>query len=448
MKTLITIFCLCFGLTLSAQHNIFEQALSIDSSGAAPDASALLEVNSKSQGILIPRMSTAERMNIPLPALGLMVYDTQEQALYRFHGTWKRDHDEDSSNEIQTLSLSGSDLTISGGNTVPLPSGGSSLWDTGTGSTIHYDGGNVGIGSIANSTNTLYVDQGTSGATARFFNDYSGSSSKLGLDVQLSGGSGTKTGILVQSTGGSSTSVSGLTSYIISGSNPGTYRSVNASVSGNGVALYGAALDNNGAAAEFNGDVSIGHNTKEHNQVALHGLSGTSGDTTSILFSEDDDGTFGMFMMYEGVDNQLQIFGKAINTLYGPHFSMDRNSGNLFLPGSIAVGGESFATGFALSVHGKTICEEMQIELVTNWPDYVFTSDYKLKTLEETEEFINENGHLPGIPSAVEVEKNGFAVGDMQKRMMEKIEELTLHMIALNKENQELKIRLDELESK
>lgn len=79
--------------------------------------------------------------------------------------------------------------------------------------------------------------------------------------------------------------------------------------------------------------------------------------------------------------------------------------------------------------------------LVTNngWADYVFKDDYKLRTLEETENFIKTNGHLPEIPSAKEVEKDGVSVGAMQTKLLAKIEELTLYCIELKKEVTKLK---------
>ncbi|WP_339608919.1 hypothetical protein [uncultured Roseivirga sp.] len=72
-------------------------------------------------------------------------------------------------------------------------------------------------------------------------------------------------------------------------------------------------------------------------------------------------------------------------------------------------------------------------------PDYVFQPNYKLQTLNELEAFIKENSHLPNIPNAKEIETNGQNLGDMQLKLLEKIEELTLYLIEENKENSNLK---------
>ncbi len=118
------------------------------------------------------------------------------------------------------------------------------------------------------------------------------------------------------------------------------------------------------------------------------------------------------------------------------------NYGNIHLDGTqVAIGGVvAGASAFKLSVTGKIICEELKVKLVSSgWPDYVFADKYKLPPLSEVEEFIKTNKHLSNIPSATEVEKNGIEVGDMQKKMMEKIEELTLYVIDLQKQIVELK---------
>ena len=78
-----------------------------------------------------------------------------------------------------------------------------------------------------------------------------------------------------------------------------------------------------------------------------------------------------------------------------------------------------------------------------NWCDYVFADDYKLMSLYELEQYINTNKHLPSIPSAEEVAEEGIDLGDMQKLMMEKIEELTLYIIEQEKRIQELETQLN-----
>ncbi|PCI93424.1 MAG: hypothetical protein COB15_16445 [Flavobacteriales bacterium] len=81
-----------------------------------------------------------------------------------------------------------------------------------------------------------------------------------------------------------------------------------------------------------------------------------------------------------------------------------------------------------------------EIFVQTNvWADYVFDKDYELKSLYEVEQFIDENKHLPGIPTEEEVQEEGVNVANMNVLLLEKVEELTLHMIQFRKELDELK---------
>jgi len=90
-----------------------------------------------------------------------------------------------------------------------------------------------------------------------------------------------------------------------------------------------------------------------------------------------------------------------------------------------------------LFVNGHIKAKEVVVSQ-TGWPDFVFDENYNLPKLEDTEKFIKENKHLPNVPSAKTVEENGAGVAEMQKIMMQKIEELTLHIIDLNSKIKEL----------
>jgi hypothetical protein len=86
--------------------------------------------------------------------------------------------------------------------------------------------------------------------------------------------------------------------------------------------------------------------------------------------------------------------------------------------------------------------EEFTVDKVANLPDYVFAADYKLMPLDELEKNIQTLKHLPNMPSAEEVAQNGMNLVDMQKRLLEKVEELTLYVIQLKKENDKLKAQM------
>lgn len=123
--------------------------------------------------------------------------------------------------------------------------------------------------------------------------------------------------------------------------------------------------------------------------------------------------------------------------------------GNILTNSNIGIGTNSFVDGtktYRLSISGNMRAHE--IKVYTDWADFVFEKDYKLPTLEDVEAFIKENGHLKDIPSAKEVEGNGIEVGEMNKLLLQKVEELTLYLIEQNKEIMDMKKQIEALKSK
>jgi hypothetical protein len=101
--------------------------------------------------------------------------------------------------------------------------------------------------------------------------------------------------------------------------------------------------------------------------------------------------------------------------------------------GQIGIG--TFDTkGYSLAVNGSAIFTKVVVKPYGNWPDYVFHTNYRLRPLSEVEQYIKQYGHLPEVPSAEEVGKNGLDVGDNQATLLKKIEELTMYVIEQNKE--------------
>lgn len=128
------------------------------------------------------------------------------------------------------------------------------------------------------------------------------------------------------------------------------------------------------------------------------------------------------------VNNQLNIG----SWIFGNNGIIGIGSANLPSDG-VATDGKNYR----LFVKDGIKTEKIKVDIASanGWADYVFKKDYELKTLEEVEQFIKQNGHLPNIPSANEVVKNGLDLGEMNAKLLEKIEELTLYNIDLNKNN-------------
>jgi hypothetical protein len=146
---------------------------------------------------------------------------------------------------------------------------------------------------------------------------------------------------------------------------------------------------------------------------------------------------------------EVDIFGNA--TVRG-NLTVNGNyivNGAYNIPGTLAVGTTNLMTGsFKMIVEGKMGAREIQVTTANPWPDYVFDSAYHLLSLYDVEKYINQNGHLPEVPSAEKVKKEGFDVATMNATLLQKIEELTLHMIELKKEVDELKVANQALQKK
>lgn len=94
---------------------------------------------------------------------------------------------------------------------------------------------------------------------------------------------------------------------------------------------------------------------------------------------------------------------------------------------------------FKLAVEGTIGAREVRVTNANPWPDYVFNNKYNLPSLSSLEAYIRKNNHLPNIPTAQEVKENGIELGQMNAKLLEKIEELTLYVIDLKKEIDQLK---------
>jgi len=104
--------------------------------------------------------------------------------------------------------------------------------------------------------------------------------------------------------------------------------------------------------------------------------------------------------------------------------------------------GTTLSNGYKFSVNGNIRAKEIKVE-TNNWPDYVFEKGYQFPNLEETENYINTHKHLPDVPAAAVVEKEGISLGEMNKVLLKKIEELTLYLID---QHQSIKQQQDQLQ--
>jgi len=156
------------------------------------------------------------------------------------------------------------------------------------------------------------------------------------------------------------------------------------------------------------------------NQGAAIELRGTG--TPFFDFSNDSDIDYDIRMILVN-DNLLQITG-----------------------GNVGIG-TSTTGSHKLAVEGSIGAREIKVE-ASGWSDFVFDKEYHLKPLEEIEVYITKNNHLPEIPSEKEVKKNGINLGEMDAKLLQKIEELTLYLIEQNKKIKNLQKEIASLKNK
>lgn len=186
---------------------------------------------------------------------------------------------------------------------------------------------------------------------------------------------------------------------------------------------------NVGANAGENGNAGIGNT-----YIGYAAGVNNSGDNNLFL------GSWAGYNLSSGVSNKLYIDNLGNPESFNDYTTVsDVNTPLIygdFTTHQVGIGTNDVGT-YALAVKGHIVAEEVTINLYDanngGWPDYVFAEDYELMPLNELETEIETLGHLPGVPSAEEVEENGHKVGQMDAILLEKVEELTLHLIEMNK---------------
>lgn len=194
--------------------------------------------------------------------------------------------------------------------------------------------------------------------------------------------------------------------------------------------------------------------TNENGNVGIGTISPSNklhiiGDALKLAINENANnaGYYALLQAFHAPDTGLLSFvgagggGKVIGGAnYGTDTSIYSNTTEkirILNNGNVGIG--TISPDSKLTVNGNIHAKEVKIDLSIPVPDYVFANAYKLKSLEEVEAYIKQNNHLPEIPSAQEIEKNGLMLAEMNMSLLKKVEELTLYMIALKKENEQIK---------
>ncbi len=172
-----------------------------------------------------------------------------------------------------------------------------------------------------------------------------------------------------------------------------------------------------------------------NNGTSFNIISFPAGASTVIITNIDEGGADGM----SGTVTANEVCTAGVWSKNGATLYYDA--------GNVAVNTDVAPVGYAFAVKGKIIAEEIKVQ-VFPWADFVFKEDYNLPTLAQVEQHIKEKGHLQYIPSAKEVAKNGIQLGEINSKLLQKIEELTLYTIQQQKELQQQQEYNKSLESR
>jgi hypothetical protein len=320
---------------------------------------------------------------------------------------------------------------------VPLITISQNTWD-GSAISTHTLTGAVGIGSapaassmlrvvnssraysISNTHNTTRL--GTEYGIHNSFSSSGASGNKYGIFSSVSGASPNKYGIYAQA------------------SSSGTY-SGGSALPATSYALYATASGASTRAGYFDGDVEMKH--------------------SNTIYSNNNGTKALLYTTSSSFDNGFQI---AINQT-AHEYDWDWGT-NLILFRSGEMRKHVKSSEVAFVIHradhaadvfriygdGKVYATEVNIRLASNFPDYVFLPSYNLRSIDDLSNFIKQNGKLPNMPSAAEVEKEGLDIGETSRLLVEKIEELTLYIIQqqeiIKKQDDRLKILEEKITSK
>ncbi|SHM96956.1 hypothetical protein [Flavobacterium chilense] len=175
----------------------------------------------------------------------------------------------------------------------------------------------------------------------------------------------------------------------------------------------------------FHGAIVSSASDDAGGQIQLKNLSKISNGIASTWMIYNMTGTYGNSLQFWAYDN----LGCAGSGMCNNRFTIMDN-------GNVGIGSTNPTN--KLDVNGTIHSKEVKVDM-TGWSDFVFKKDYNLPTLQEVEKHISEKGHLENIPSEEEVLKDGISLGEMNAKLLQKIEEMTLYMIEMKKEIELLK---------
>lgn len=445
------IFIFAF-LTIQLQAQI-----AINTDGSNPDNSAMLDVKATGKGFLAPRMTEAQRPVTPVA--GLLIYQTDNTPGYYFYtgSAWQRfgtsasDFWQANGANIYfntgRVAVGLTDPEGNGLNTANYLTGKAAIKGNNQNASNVYSIGMLGVlspasmgapGSIVNAgVMGVKPALGANGAAVFGWNNDVSGTNYAGLFIADGISTNINYGINAEALGGSSNYAGRFKGRLIieshkggSGGADSTSNLLEATVlhtrTSDTRALKGSSVNAPGYGVGVEG---------------IGSYMGLRGNADGQTYGSSVYGVYGS--AYGGtVGTRIGVYGTASG---GANRWAGYFAGSTYVSSDLRIATTTQATGYALSVNGKIACTEVLVQATASWPDYVFAPEYELMSLKSVEESILENNHLPGIPSAKQVEAEGIKLGDMQRMLLEKVEELTLYLIEQDKVINQLKEEVEAL---
>jgi hypothetical protein len=311
-----------------------------------------------------------------------------------------------------------------------MPGAGVAQWATQSGGAVTYTGGNVGIGTTSPGQALTVVS--SQFATTQIQNVATESR------VYFDGAANTGADLIFQENGVSQFSI-----YTYGGSTAG----------------LGFYPNDGGTSTMFltnAGNVGIGTTTPRSTGYVPSGWLDTAGGifisnganvgATSFASTTTFPPNGGLIALNKSnSQGEIDFFNLSGTGSDGGFAFYDRDTPlmRIMKGGNVGIG--TLSPQYPLSVNG--IIQAKEVIVNTGWSDYVFDASYRLAPLTEVAEYVEANHHLPGMPSSGEVAEKGIGVGEIESKLLAKIEELTLHMIEADRENRALRERVQKLES-
>jgi hypothetical protein len=435
----------------------------------APDKSAILDISSSKKGLLMPRMTVAERNAISAPAKGLLIFQTDGNSGFYFHnGTNWSPISSDEAKSVATADINGWALDGNASATATKAAAtATSFIGTPAGIRLNFKSGVSHLG-VLDPTGFARVSLGFEAGLASATTDGSGNASvAVGYQALKKGTGALNTAIgtqaMTETVAGQSNVAIGYQSLQnnVNGSYNlalGAFALQSVLGSGN-MAIGGDALkhttgQNNAGIGSGTGKNKTGNNNiyigyaagakstaglvTENDQLYIH--SGPDDVTNPLIRGDFFNANLKVNVRSQASGGSVAPTGYLAIGDFTTPTSATAGTGGLPLPAALGVSG-----GYRLIVQDGILCEKVKVALratgSADWADYVFEPEYKAKmlSLEEVEKYTIANKHLPNVPSTAEVQRDGLDMHLTSKMFMEKIEELTLYMIEMNKEIKALK---------